>query len=512
MQSQRDLHGAEAKPRRLPLLSKLGFGVGQGGEGIHTAGINTFLMLYYQQVLGLPASMAGIALMISMVVDAFGDPLAGAISDRIRSRWGRRHPMMALSVIPIALSFVALFSPPAGLDEQGLFLWLTTFAVLARLSLTLYHIPHLALGAEMASDYNDRSTVFSYASLFGWVMALGGAFAALSLFFPETPQYRPGTLNPAGYTQFAIAFAIVMALAMWLSIVGTLREIPHLPVAAQRPAPLRPGPFLNELGLIVRNRSFVMVFLGMLAGTLVVNVNEVLTPFMSLHFWGLPTDRARWLGLAVGAGLPVALGLTWVLPRLIDKRNTILACLFTFVLISNTPVVLRLLDVPWFPTNGDPSLLWVLLLTQFCVGCSAPVILIMLASVLADVCDEIELESGRRLEGLVFSARSLIVKLTSGAGNALGGFILDAIAFPAGAVAGSVAPEVLFRLGAIAGPIGGCFALLGSIFYLGYKLDARRHAQIAEALRVRRASGMSGVGVTEPPITADPSAAPVPAR
>ena len=501
MQGERDLQGTEARPRKLPLLSKLGFGVGQGGEGLHTAGINAFLILYYQQVLGLPGSKAGFALLISMVVDAISDPVAGAISDRMQSKWGRRHPMMAFSVLPIAASYIALFCPPAGLSESSLFLWLATFAVLARLSLTLYHIPHLALGAEMASDYNDRSLVFSYSSFFGWVMALGGIFAAYTLFFPETAQYRPGTLNPDGYRLFAISFALVMAGAMALSIVGTLREIPHLPVAVEKPAPLRPRPFLQELGQILSNRSFVMIFLGMLAGALVVNINEILTPYMGLHFWELRTDQLRWLTLAVGGGLPVALTLAWVLPRLIDKRNTILLCLFTFVFIQNTPIVLRLLDVPGFPSNGDPALLRVLLLVQFGVGCSAPVILIMLGSVLADVCDEIELQTGRRLEGLVFSARSLIVKITSGAGNFLGGVILEAIAFPTGATAGTVAGDVLFRLGAVAGPMSGGLALLGAVFYLGYKLDRRRHSQIAEALRVRRAAKLSApeISAAAPP-------------
>ncbi len=487
MQTPSDRVANPPAPRKLPFLSKVGFGVGQAGEGLHTAGLNGFLILYYQQVLGLRADIAGIALLIAMIFDAAADPITGAISDRLRSRWGRRHPLMALAVLPLGASFIALFSPPAGLGQTGLFVWLTTFAVFERVSMSLYQIPHLALGAEMASDYNDRSTLFSFSSFFGWIAAIAAGFLALTFFFPETPQYRPGTLNPNAYTPFAIAFGVAMSTAILICVVGTKREIPHLPVPRVRPAPLRPCPFLAEMLLVGRNRSFIMVFCGMLAGTLIININEILTPYMGLHFWELGTGRLRFLGLATAAGVPIALTVASLLPRRLDKRNTILVCLFTYVILANVPICLRLLGVSFFPANGESILLPILLFFAFTTGCTAPTILILLNSIFADICDEIELESGRRLEGLVFSFRSFILQCTSGVGNLVGGVLLQWIAFPTGAVAGSVPSDVLFKLGLIVGPIGGCCSLLGALFYLGYKLDRQRHAEIADTLKSRRA-------------------------
>ncbi|MEE9278925.1 MAG: MFS transporter [Myxococcota bacterium] len=111
------------------------------------------LLFYYQQVVGVEAWLVGLAIAISVIMDAVTDPLIGTWSDRIRSRWGRRHPMLLASALPLAVTFVLLFAPPEGMSEIEGFLWLTTFGVLVRASYTFYSIPHLALGAEMAHDY-----------------------------------------------------------------------------------------------------------------------------------------------------------------------------------------------------------------------------------------------------------------------------------------------------------------------------------------------------------------------
>ena len=113
------------------------FGIGQAAEGIKNAGFNTFLLFYYQQVLGVSGSLTGLALGIALFFDAVTDPVAGALSDRFKSRWGRRHPFLLVAAPPLAVSFYLLFNPPGGLSEIQAFLWLVVFAVLVRGSLTL---------------------------------------------------------------------------------------------------------------------------------------------------------------------------------------------------------------------------------------------------------------------------------------------------------------------------------------------------------------------------------------
>ena len=161
---------------RLSIGVMLAYGVGDIAQAIKNQGFNILLLFFYQQLVGLPGTLTGLALGIALMFDAVTDPVAGGLSDRIKGRFGRRHPMIAMAALPLAISFYFLFSPPEGLSDLTAFLWLTTFAVLVRGSLTFYHIPHLALGAEMAHDYNQRSTLFGFNALLG---TLSGAVVSI---------------------------------------------------------------------------------------------------------------------------------------------------------------------------------------------------------------------------------------------------------------------------------------------------------------------------------------------
>ena len=143
----------------VPLRTKTAFGIGQIAEGVKAASFNYFLLFYYTQVLGLPGTWTGLALFIATSFDAVTDPLTGSLSDRLRHRWGRRHPFMYASALPMAVFFALLFAPPEGLGPESLFLWLLCFTLLVRGAMTLYHVPHLALGAESGfkTRLNTRS-------------------------------------------------------------------------------------------------------------------------------------------------------------------------------------------------------------------------------------------------------------------------------------------------------------------------------------------------------------------
>ena len=106
---------ASAQPLAQPPLStgtRLAYGFGSIAYGIKESGFSTLLLLYYNQVVGLPAGQVGLAIMLALVIDAFVDPVIGHFSDHLRSRWGRRHPFMYVAIVPVALTFWALFNLP----------------------------------------------------------------------------------------------------------------------------------------------------------------------------------------------------------------------------------------------------------------------------------------------------------------------------------------------------------------------------------------------------------------
>jgi glycoside/pentoside/hexuronide:cation symporter, GPH family len=471
--------------RRLRLPTMAAFGFGQTAEGISNAAFNTFVLFYYQQIVGVSGTLTGIALGIALCFDAITDPLAGAFSDKLRSRWGRRHPFMLIAAIPLAFAFFFLFNPPDALSEFSSFLWLTLFAVLVRGSLTFYHIPHLALGAEMALDYNQRSTLFAFSTLFSLIGGAFTGFLAYRFFFPTTPEFSPGLLNPEGYRNFAATFGIAMSVAILACVVGTRKEIQHLR------QPIRIAPFgllrlFREIMEVFGNRSFRALFFGMLLGTLILSVEAVFSPFMGLHFWEFTTEQLALIPPVAVVGVLISLPLTPIITRILDKKLALIVPAAIAIVNGNVLIVLRLLEVPWFPDNTSSLMLPLVMLTTFIGASIAPVIFTSINSMFADIADEHELETGERREGVIFAARAFCLKATGAIGVIIGGMLLDLIAFPRGATAGSVPAETIWNLGFIQGPATSVFTLGGLVLYAGYRLNRARHTEILAELERRR--------------------------
>jgi Na+/melibiose symporter-like transporter len=141
--------GSEPPPLRL--RTKLFFGIGSAAETIALFSLGSYALLYYNQVLGLPGWLGGLAISLSFVLDGFADPVIGSISDRTRSRFGRRHPFMYAAPIPIALFFPAIFNPPDGLSHALLFLWFTGSVIGLRVAMSVFHTRIWPSGASCRS-------------------------------------------------------------------------------------------------------------------------------------------------------------------------------------------------------------------------------------------------------------------------------------------------------------------------------------------------------------------------
>lgn len=475
--------------RRLGFGTMASFGFGQVSEAVKNAGFNTFLLFYYNQVLQVSATATSIALAIALVFDAITDPMAGSLSDKARTRWGRRHPFILVSAVPLAITFYLLFNPPGGMTELGNVVWLLIFAVLVRASMTFYHIPHLALGAEMAEDYNQRSTLYAFNTFCGY---LGGAiFIPLSyrLFFPTTEEFNPALLNEAAYSPWAIFAGGIMIFAIVVCVIGTASEIPRMREKAARPAREKFGArrLFVEMMEAFRNPSFRAIFFGMLLGTFILTVEGVFSPFMGFHFWGMTTEQLSFLPAGSVVGLVLSMLLIPIVTRKFDKKPTLIGSALLTILNVNVPIVLALADVSWFPERGSNVLLGILIFNAAATAALGPIIFASLNSMFADITDEHELEVGERREGVIFSARAFALKATGSMGLIFGGVLLDFIAFPRGAAMGTVAEDTVWQLGFIAGPATSVFTFFGMILYIGYRIDRKRHAEIMRELEARRA-------------------------
>ena len=437
---------------RLPLSTKLTYGVGSIAEGVKDAAFKTFLLFYYNQVLGLPGWMGGAAGAIALIVDAITDPIVGSLSDSTHSRWGRRHPYMYASALPMAVTFALLFNPPAGLSHWGLFAWLTTFAVLVRVSMTLYSIPSNSMVAELTPNYDERTALVTYRYLFGWIG--GGGITALAYLWLLAPGVKAsdGLRDAAGYQTWAMVGAGMIAGAILLCALGTHRLIPTLkspPHAGRFSLRRLKGEVREALG----NPSYRTLVVASLFASVGGAFTDVFGLYMNTYFWEFAPEQLAAFLPAIVVGVVVGASSAGPISVRFDKRGAALCIATASVLIGPLPVFLRLAHLT--PPNGSLELLAALVAhATFMIAC-AVAIGILIGSMISDTIDQNDLAHGARREGIFSSAITFSAKAASGVGTLLAGTALDLIAFPR-PVPGLPPPEIAAyqatALGWIVGP------------------------------------------------------------
>lgn len=469
---------------KLGFPTKLAFGIGQLAEGAKNAAFSLLLFFYYTQVLGLSGTLTGAALFIALAFDAVTDPLAGSLSDGLRHRWGRRHPFMYGAAVPLAVFFSLTFSPPAGLGQLGLFAWLTIFGVLSRGAMTLYHVPHLALGAELSDDYRERTVVVAYRTVFGVSGAALLLLLGFTLFLGATPEFPTGQLNPAGYPRFGLFFGGLMAVAILISALGTHSRIPYLPRPPQDLEPFSATRLGREILEALANGSFRAVFLALVWFYVARGVDATLLVHMGTYFWQLSTDQVRWLPVMSIVGVLVGTPVWAALRGQLEKRTTFLIGIFWFSCFS---MLLPLFKIAgWFPAQASAVYFPTIIGGAFLGALSVGGALLASGSMLADVADEHELRTQRRQEGIFFGALSFSSKASIGIGGFVGGVGLDLIRFPTSAAPGTVPEPTLIALGLLYGPGVFAGALLSVWAAWRYRIDRQRLAEIQAELRERR--------------------------
>lgn len=468
----------------LPLRTKLWFGVGQIAEGLKGRVFETFLFFYYEQVLGLSASLSAAALILSVVWDAGCDPLAGSLSDSLRSRWGRRHPLMYASAIPLGVTFFLLFRPPAALGQAGLFVWLAIFSVLARTCLSAYSIPHFALGAELSNDYHERTSVVAFRSWFQQVAAWSVTPLAFSLFFTSTAQYQNGQLDPAAYPGFAAFFAVVMVASILASAAGTHDRIPFLPrpVEGARTSGLRR--VFGELRDALRSPSFRSFVFAVLVYAVGVGSQRVLELYMRTYFWRLEPGEIFRVSLFELLGAMVGIPYWARTSRRLGKKWTFIAGILLYAGFASLPPLALLLG--WFPSHAQSAYLALLALCGCAAAFGSSGHYAVGGSLMADLVDEHELETGERRAGLLFGVINFASKFTPVAGIWLASLVLAWIGLPHAADPSSVDPESLRRLGWVYGPMVFVLMALSSLLLSRYRISWEHLLEIQAALRARR--------------------------
>ena len=457
---------------------KINYSIGSVANGVKTDTFTFFLLFFYSNIIGLNPGLAGSAIFIALCIDAITDPLMGTISDRTNSSLGRRHPYMFISFIPMSLGYILLFAPRQGweMSQTDLFLWMTVFTVLTRLGMTLFDIPHRAFGGEVTKDYQERTILMSWREAFGWIAGLSNAFLGYGIFFASTPEYPQGQLNPDAWFPFALTGAIVMIISVLYSSYSTKDEIKSL---SKWTGNITLTDIFKELRIAIGNKSFLIFFFGNLFLSLSWGLANTLTLFVNTYFWEFEATQIKYFLPIYLMGTLLALYLTPKLVNLFDKRTIVMISISVVGIIA--PAAFIFYNLGLTPENGSYELVMfissflIILITFNIIGN------MVRDSMVGDIADEVELDSGKRQEGILFATVGFMQKLNTGLGSFFAGQVLNFINFDRS----NHTAEQAYTLAFVQGPITTLLMIVPLIIFGFYSLSAKRHKEIIESLESR---------------------------
>ncbi len=458
--------------------TRLTFGCGGIAIGVIQNGIAYFLLIYYSQVLGLSPSLAGMALAIALLFDALSDPLVGFLSDNWKSKWGRRHPFLYLSVLPMAAFFYLLWNPPAGLSESSLFVFLIVCTIGLRQSITLFDIPSNSLVPELTSDYDERTRLLTYKTSGAWIFGLMMTVAMYTVWLVPSEEQPIGVLNEVGYREGGLVGAVIILLSSFCCAAGLHRFIPKLHAVETSPRSLRL--FLGQGRQALLQPSLRALVFSSAFSYLSSGMTNALWVYLYSFFWELTNTQ---ISSILVANLIGAVAAQIVFPRLArkrEKRAVALSVAGALLVTSAAPIVLRLIGL--FPANGTRELyvlLWIHGVVQVALVVMVTSIFL---SMTADIVEQTQLASKSRNEGIILATQTFTQKLAAAGGAALAGLSLSLIAFPQGDGLEELAPSIVLRLG-LAYLFGAAVLYCFSIACIAlYRVDRERHQQAVRVL------------------------------
>ncbi len=463
---------------QIPLHLKLFHGLGAIAYGVKDNGFSVFLLTFYNQVLGLDAAMVGGVIMVALFADAFVDLIIGELGDRTQTRWGRRLPWLYTAALPLGLAWLALWNPPQ-VSDTLLLTWLFVFAIIVRALVSACEVPSFALVPELTGDYHERTQLVRFRFLFAWAGGLVIAVIAYGLIFSG----EGAVTKPGGYPAYALLCAILITGSVLISALGQHKYIAH-------PSPPRsadtgtPTDIFREMRHSLSNRAFLIL----LTAAVFVFISQAITfsmiNYVMVFVWRLDQAGLTLYGLSLFVSLIVAFTLVTPMSKYFGKKGAaIVACAISAGLFAA-------LYSAWlwqiFPGAPAAPHIWSLFAIMIFISGFAIIPMMLNGSMMADVVEASQAETGRRSEGLFFAGYFFMQKFALGIGIFISGNILSIIGFPAQAKAGEVTMPILQNL-AIA------LALINIFLAVSYMILVRRFPITKQDHDERRAS-LAGIG------------------
>ncbi|BBD53427.1 MFS transporter [Planktothrix agardhii] len=448
--------------QKLNLSTKLAFGAGDLGPAI-TANISVFFVLVFlTNVAGLSAGLAGSVLMVGKIWDAINDPIVGVLSDRTVHPWGRRYPWMVFGAVPFGILFFLQWIVPSN-NQWFLFGYYVIIGILFNTAYTAVNLPYTALTPELTSDYNERTSLNSFRfsfSISGSIFSLILAQIIFSL-FPDSPYQK--------YLILGAVCAIISVLPLFWCFLGTRKRVLSGNLVADNQDNSDSIPITEQIRIALSNRPFLLVIGIYLCSWLGVQLTASILPYFVVNWMQMPEATFPQVAIAVQGTALVMLFVWSSISKRYGKKSVYFMGMGVWIIAQAGLFFLQ---------PGQVGLMYILAILA---GCGVSTAYLVPWSMIPDVIDLDELNTGQRREGVFYSFMVLLQKIGLAVGLFLVGQALDIAGFIS-TVPGQPAPiqpdSALLAVRFAIGPLPTIVLIIGMIFTFLYPITKEVHADI----------------------------------
>lgn len=443
---------------RVPTSEALAYGAGALGTSVTVSMFMFFFSFFLTDVVGLAPIAVVVLQLLRNGWSALSDPLVGHLTDRARTRFGRRKPFLALGAIPFALSFALLWQVPKGLGPGWTVLAFAGLVILYDAAMSMVSVPYSALTPAMTQSYDERTRLNGFRQAF----SMGGG-----LLVGGTVEWALGAFgSPArGFSTMAWVFAAVAAGSVLPVLFGTKERHAAAPVSSSS--------FFSMFRQTLSNRAFVVALAVYLFSWVAVGICSTMVIYFFTHVMKMGDSITLVLltvQLSALASIPV---LVWASAKW-GKRATFIAATGFWVVVQLGGMCL----------GPEHSTLAFALMA--CVGVGVGAAHVLPWAMVPDCIELDELQTGERREGAYYGVMSFVEKI--GSGLALGGvgLVLQLYGYQGGGAVQGAAAQGALRL--LMGPLPALLLTLSLVAAWFFPLTKARYAEVCRQLAARRSA------------------------
>lgn len=456
--------------QKLSRKVKAGYGIGDLGGNLFFTMAGFYFLFYLTDTIGLAAGLAGTALMIGKIWDAITDPLVGYLSDRTRSRWGRRRPWIFVGAFFVFGSMIVMFSVPivgVSTSEMGAFWFVVMANCLLNTGYTLINIPYGALTPDLTPDYHERTV------LNGWRMtfAVVGTFIGAGAVLPLVATFGGGTGGWRGTG--TIIGAVIMTTS--LIVVFSVRETHAKPI-------VKHVSILRSYVQVLRIKPFLLALIPWAFHITGVNIIQGALLYYFRNIYG--DEAAFQVALPILLASAIVFIPIWVrLSRYLGKRGSYNVGMSIFA----ASVIVFFL----FGHTTSPRFAYIVMAIA---GTGFATQYVMPYSIIPDIVEYDYAEHGVRREGVFYGLWTFMSKIGQALGITINGWILTMFGYreSIAGVAVEQPDSALIGIRLISGPIPAFFFIMGVVVLSFYPISGAVYERIQETIRRREAPGQIG--------------------